>query len=70
MAEEKDIHEEVAADDTLTHHRSHGLHHDHVADEALGGHTGDLPVGYYKSIPFIGTVIVSRDENGEPIAFV
>lgn len=39
--------------------KSEGLHHDHIAAEALGGHTGDLHKGYYRSPGFIGTVIVS-----------
>lgn len=38
--------------------RNHGLHHDHVAEEALGGRTADLGKPYFTSINFIGTVIV------------
>ncbi|PVH95769.1 fungal trichothecene efflux pump [Periconia macrospinosa] len=38
---------------------SGGLHHDHVAEEAIGGRTGDLPEGYYRSMGFIGTVIAT-----------
>jgi hypothetical protein len=37
---------------------SDGLHHDCVAQEALGGHSGDLGKSYFTSINFIGTVIV------------
>ncbi|KAF2119557.1 fungal trichothecene efflux pump [Lophiotrema nucula] len=44
---------------TLTHQRSKGLHHDHVAAEALGGHTSSLPKGYYRSPGFIGTVVAT-----------
>jgi hypothetical protein len=58
MAEEKAIHEDVSVNHNLSAQQSHGLHHDHVAEEALGGHSGDLPTGYFKSIGFIGTVIV------------
>ncbi|KAF2263053.1 fungal trichothecene efflux pump [Lojkania enalia] len=43
----------------LSHQRSHGLHHDHVAAEALGGHTSSLPKGYYRSLNFFGTVIAT-----------
>lgn len=70
MAEEKQHHEEVAtASSDLSHqpgsdlnhqhtNRSHGLHHDHVAEEAIGGRTADLGKSYFTSINFIGTVIV------------
>jgi hypothetical protein len=57
--DEKDIREEVATEGHLSQVKSHGLHHDHVAQEALGGTTGDLPKGYYRSAGFIGTVVVS-----------
>jgi len=60
--DEKDIHEETAADGHISQvktNNSHGLHHDHVAEEALGGTTSDLPKGYYRSAGFIGTVVVS-----------
>jgi len=66
MAEEKHIHEEAVAYSDLSRHKtaaSEGLHHDHVAAEALGGHTSDLPQGYYHSAGFIGTVIVSDHET-------
>jgi hypothetical protein len=59
---EKDIREEVTTEDPLSHVKtanSHGLHHDHVAEEALGGTSSDLPKGYYRSPGFIGTVVVS-----------
>ena len=59
---EKHVHEEVAPDNTLDRYptaKSEGLHHDHIAAEALGGHTSDLPKGYYYSSGFIGTVVVS-----------
>lgn len=62
MTEEKQYHEEVTTASSLTNHQtssSHGLHHDHIAAEALGGHTADLGRSYYTSINFIGTVIVS-----------
>jgi hypothetical protein len=61
MAEEKQYREQITMDSDLTHehtNRSHGLHHDHVAQEALGGRTADLGKSYFTSINFIGTVIV------------
>lgn len=65
MAEEKQVHEEVTVGSDVTHDltqeqttRSHGLHHDHVAKEALGGRTTDLGRSYFTSMSFIGTVIV------------
>jgi hypothetical protein len=65
MVGEKEIHEEVAVsndnNELNRYHtaKSEGLHHDHVAAEALGGHTSDLPKGYYRSPGFVGTVIVN-----------
>lgn len=60
MAAEKHIREEVNTPSSLTPVESEGgLHHDHVAAEALGGRTQDLGKSYYTSINFIGTVIVS-----------
>jgi hypothetical protein len=62
MDNEKIAEVSTSNDNALSHHHtaaSHGLHHDHIAEEALGGHTGDLPEGYYRSIGFIGTVVVS-----------
>lgn len=35
------------------------LHHDVVADEALGGQSRDLGKRYFMSQGFIGTVVVS-----------
>jgi hypothetical protein len=35
------------------------LHHDLVAEEALGGHSKDLGKRYFTSARFIGTVVVS-----------
>lgn len=35
------------------------LHHDVVADEALGGQSRDLGKRYFMSHGFIGTVVVS-----------
>ncbi|KAF3037135.1 hypothetical protein E8E12_008141 [Didymella heteroderae] len=35
------------------------LHHDIVAEEALGGHSRDLGMRYFTSAGFIGTVVVS-----------
>lgn len=68
MAEEKQYHEHVTAGSDVTHDltqenttRSHGLHHDHVAQEALGGRTADLGKSYYTSMNFIGTVIVGHN---------
>lgn len=62
MAEEKQYQEEVTvADNSLSHQQtsaSHGLHHDHIAEEAIGGRTADLGKSYYTSMNFIGTVIV------------
>lgn len=63
MVDEKDMHESVAPGEELDRYpttKSEGLHHDHIAAEALGGHTGDLPKGYYRSPGFIGTVAVSH----------
>lgn len=60
MADEKVYHEEVNSNIASTkHHQDDFLHHDHIAEEAIGGHSGDLPPGYYRSPAFIGTVIVS-----------
>ncbi|KAF2013879.1 fungal trichothecene efflux pump [Aaosphaeria arxii CBS 175.79] len=61
MADEKTAREDVAPthEPSLTQHSSNGLHHDHVAEEAIGGHTSDLPRGYYYSPGFIGTVIAT-----------
>ncbi|KAF2795214.1 MFS general substrate transporter, partial [Melanomma pulvis-pyrius CBS 109.77] len=59
MENEKIAEVPTSNDHDLTHHHSHGLHHDHIAAEALGGHTGDLPDGYYRSLSFIGTVIAT-----------
>lgn len=63
MAEEKQFNEDVAAADShLDRYQtaeSRGLHHDHVAAEALGGRTADLGKSYFRSVNFIGTVIVS-----------
>jgi hypothetical protein len=62
MAEEKQYREEVTTDPSLTHQHtasSHGLHHDHVAQEALGGHTADLGKSYFTSVNFIGTVVAT-----------
>ena len=63
MAEEKQYREEVTTtNESLTHQHtasSHGLHHDHVAQEALGGHTADLGKSYFTSINFIGTVVAT-----------
>jgi len=66
MAVEKQYQEEVSTDNTLTHQHttdSGGLHHDHVAHEALGGRTADLGKSYFRSMNFIGTVIVSRSDR-------
>jgi hypothetical protein len=60
MADEKQYHEDTPTAHPLTQHASAGLHHDHIAQEAIGGHTADLGKGYFTSINFIGTVIVSR----------
>ncbi|KAF2440088.1 fungal trichothecene efflux pump [Karstenula rhodostoma CBS 690.94] len=64
MLEEKDTQEDIAPSNgnALNRHptaKSEGLHHDHIAAEALGGHTSDLPTGYYRSRSFIGTVIAT-----------
>ncbi|KAL1596485.1 hypothetical protein SLS60_009131 [Paraconiothyrium brasiliense] len=64
MVDVKDVHEQVAPhnDNELNRYptaKSEGLHHDHIAAEALGGHTGDLPIGYYHSAGFIGTVVAT-----------
>jgi len=61
MADEMHCSEDVISDNSITQQHtsdSQGLHHDHVAEEALGGHTADLGKSYFTSINFIGTVIV------------
>lgn len=62
MAEEKQIQENTTNEpSSLSHYQtkdSAGLHHDHIAQEALGGRTADLGKSYYTSMNFIGTVIV------------
>lgn len=58
MADEKQYQEDVATAGSLTHHPSAGLHHDHIAEEAIGGHTADLGPSYFTSPSFIGTVVV------------
>lgn len=62
MTHKKHYNETVTTPTTLSDTQpadSHGLHHDHIADEAIGGHTADLGKSYYTSLNFIGTVIVS-----------
>lgn len=64
MTREEEVkQEEVVTDnnnlDRYPTAKSEGLHHDHIAAEALGGHVADLPNGYYRSPGFIGTVVVS-----------
>ncbi|KAF1846076.1 fungal trichothecene efflux pump [Cucurbitaria berberidis CBS 394.84] len=62
MASEKNYTEEVTTANPLSHTHtasSHGLHHDHIAQEALGGHTADLGKSYFRSMNFIGTVIAT-----------
>jgi hypothetical protein len=34
------------------------IHHDKVAQEAVGGLYEEMPPGYYRSVNFIGTVVV------------
>jgi len=61
MADQKQCLEDVISDNSITQQHtssSQGLHHDHIAEEALGGHTADLGKSYFTSINFIGTVIV------------
>lgn len=67
MAREKQFPEQVTTGSNFTTGsnltdedtaRNHGLHHDHVAEEALGGRTADLGKSYFTSMNFIGTVIV------------
>ena len=61
MADQKQYSEDFISDNSITQQHtssSQGLHHDHVAEEALGGHTADLGKSYFTSINFIGTVIV------------
>ncbi|KAF2102793.1 fungal trichothecene efflux pump [Rhizodiscina lignyota] len=38
---------------------SKALHHDHVADEAIGGHARDLGASYWRSPKFLGTLIAT-----------
>ncbi|KAF2465359.1 fungal trichothecene efflux pump [Lindgomyces ingoldianus] len=59
MAGEKTTHEEISSEHPQVHHDDSGLHHDHVAAEALGGRTHDLPKGYYYSPGFIGTLVAT-----------
>ncbi|KAF2032852.1 fungal trichothecene efflux pump [Setomelanomma holmii] len=59
MAEEKQYNEETTTANSLGHHPTTaigGLHHDHIAEEAIGGHTADLGKSYFTSLNFIGTV--------------
>lgn len=61
MTEEKQYREEVTTEPPLAHHHtsdSAGLHHDHIAQEAIGGHSAELGKSYFRSINFIGTVVV------------
>ncbi|KAH7406631.1 fungal trichothecene efflux pump [Phaeosphaeria sp. MPI-PUGE-AT-0046c] len=60
MAEEKQFQENTTQrSNSLSHQPSRGLHHDHVAEEALGGTTADLGRSYFTSVSFIGTVIAT-----------
>ncbi|KAF2186650.1 fungal trichothecene efflux pump [Zopfia rhizophila CBS 207.26] len=59
MAEEKHIHEEISSTLPSSPRSEGGLHHDHVAAEAIGGYSHELPKGYYYSLGFIGTVIAT-----------
>jgi hypothetical protein len=63
MADEKQYQEEVTTEEPLTYHPSAGLHHDHIAEEAIGGHTADLGRSYFTSPSFIGTVIVCTHDR-------
>jgi hypothetical protein len=45
--------------DSTTRQLDTSLHHDHVDEEAIGGHTADLGASYYRSVNFVGTVLVS-----------
>ena len=38
---------------------SEALHHDHVAQEAIGGQAQDLGASYWRSPKFLGTLVVS-----------
>lgn len=40
--------------------RNSELHHDYVAQEALGGTTDDLGASYWRSPRFMGTLLVSH----------
>ncbi|KAH8721561.1 fungal trichothecene efflux pump-domain-containing protein [Phaeosphaeriaceae sp. PMI808] len=61
MAEEKRLDKHVTTVTSTSHlpPPSRGLHHDHIAQEAIGGHTADLGKAYFTSLNFIGTVIIS-----------
>ncbi|CAE7030581.1 hypothetical protein PTNB73_05430 [Pyrenophora teres f. teres] len=62
MADQKQHTEEFVSENSIKQEHtslSHGLHHDHIAEEALGGHTADLGKSYFTSINFIGTVIAT-----------
>jgi hypothetical protein len=62
MTEKHNHHRKVPHVDSFISQHHAGLHHDHVADEAIGGHTTDLGAPYFKSVNFIGTVTVSQCE--------
>jgi hypothetical protein len=58
MADEKHNQANASIVDSCAQLHSAGLHHDHVAEEAIGGHTADLGAPYFRSVNFIGTVVV------------
>jgi hypothetical protein len=70
MADEKQYQEDTTTANSLTQHASAGLHHDHIAQEAIGGHTADLGKGYFTSMNFIGTVIVSQGHSAFAVHLV
>jgi hypothetical protein len=73
--DEKPVHQEVDnAPSDSTHHTTEAvtgyyfkapapeveIYHDPVARDAIGGQLDTMPPGYYTSVPFIGTVVVSK----------
>jgi hypothetical protein len=59
MMEKHNHHRKVLQVDSSTSQHHAGLHHDHIVDEAIGGHTADLGASYFSSVSFMGTVTVN-----------
>jgi hypothetical protein len=56
MMEKHNHHRKALQVDPSTSQHHAGLHHDHIADEAIGGHTADLGASNFSSVNFMGTV--------------